>query len=71
MTSAAIRPDIASLFFSAAAITITQRETKADTAFPSCSVDTITIRKGDYISTCVYGSYDCPEGWMLRRFRDY
>ena len=23
-----------------------------------------------YIATCVYGSYDCPEVWVLRRFRD-
>ena len=27
-------------------------------------------RRGCYIATCVYGSYDCPEVWMLRRFRD-
>lgn len=24
-----------------------------------------------YIATCVYGSYDCPEVWTLRRFRDH
>lgn len=24
-----------------------------------------------YIATAVYGSYDCPEVWVLRRFRDY
>lgn len=24
-----------------------------------------------YIATAVYGSYDCPEVWTLRRFRDY
>lgn len=24
-----------------------------------------------YIATCVYGSYDCPEVWTLRRYRDY
>ena len=22
------------------------------------------------MATCVYGSYDCPEVWALRRFRD-
>ena len=22
------------------------------------------------MATCVYGSYDCPEVWTLRRFRD-
>lgn len=25
---------------------------------------------GCYIATCVYGSYDCPPVWTLRRFRD-
>ena len=25
---------------------------------------------GCYIATTVYGSYDCPEVWTLRRFRD-
>ncbi len=24
-----------------------------------------------YIATAVYGSYDCPQVWTLRRFRDY
>ena len=27
-------------------------------------------KKGCYIATCVYGSYDCPQVWTLRRFRD-
>ena len=26
---------------------------------------------GCYIATAVYGSYDCPEVWTLRRFRDH
>ena len=26
--------------------------------------------EGCYIATCIYGSYDCPEVWTLRRFRD-
>ena len=25
---------------------------------------------GCYVATCVYGAYDCPEVWTLRRFRD-
>ena len=25
---------------------------------------------GCYVATAVYGSYDCPEVWTLRRFRD-
>ena len=27
-------------------------------------------KRGCYIATAVYGSYDCPEVWTLRRFRD-
>lgn len=26
---------------------------------------------GCYVATAVYGSYDCPQVWVLRRFRDY
>ena len=26
---------------------------------------------GCYVATCVYGSYDCPEVWRLRRYRDF
>ena len=26
--------------------------------------------QGCYVATAVYGSYDCPEVWTLRRFRD-
>lgn len=27
-------------------------------------------KNGCYIATCIYGSYDCPQVWTLRRFRD-
>lgn len=27
--------------------------------------------EGCYIATAYYGSYDCPEVWMLRRYRDF
>lgn len=27
-------------------------------------------KNGCYIATAVYGSYDCPEVWVLRRYRD-
>lgn len=27
-------------------------------------------KSGCYVATCVYGSYDCPQVWTLRRFRD-
>lgn len=29
-----------------------------------------TTANGCYIATCVYGSYDCPQVWTLRRYRD-
>lgn len=31
----------------------------------------VQFKKGCYVATCVYGSYDCPQVWTLRRFRDY
>ena len=27
--------------------------------------------RGCYVATAVYGAYDCPEVWTLRRFRDF
>ena len=27
-------------------------------------------QSGCYVATSVYGSYDCPEVWVLRRYRD-
>lgn len=27
-------------------------------------------QNGCYIATCIYGSYNCPQVWTLRRFRD-
>jgi len=31
----------------------------------------LNIPKGGcYVATCVYGSYDCPQVWTLRRYRD-
>lgn len=29
------------------------------------------VSSGCYVATAVYGSYDCPQVWTLRRFRDY
>lgn len=38
---------------------------------PNCNAkNNGTPQNGCYIATCVYGSYDCPEVWTLRRFRD-
>ncbi|MCC8191552.1 MAG: DUF2726 domain-containing protein [Ruminococcus sp.] len=28
-------------------------------------------KQGCYIATSIYGSYDCPSVWVLRRFRDF
>lgn len=33
--------------------------------------DTQTQSAGCFVATAVYGSYDCPQVWTLRRFRDY
>ncbi len=30
----------------------------------------VVTKNGCYVATCVYGSYDCPEVWVLRRYRD-
>ena len=27
-------------------------------------------KSGCYVATCVYGTYDCPQLWVFRRFRD-
>lgn len=28
-------------------------------------------KDGCYVATAVYGSYDCPQVWTLRRYRDF
>lgn len=40
---------------------------------PSFEVETIAEVQagGCYVATAVYGSYDCPQVWTLRRYRDY
>ncbi len=36
------------------------------------SFDPFPVPKGGcYVATAVYGSYDCPQVWTLRRYRDY
>lgn len=37
----------------------------------SYSLPEFQTSAGCYVATAVYGSYDCPEVWTLRRFRDY
>ena len=36
----------------------------------SVSPESSSSSGGCYVATCVYGSYDCPQVWTLRRFRD-
>lgn len=36
----------------------------------SSTSTTITKKSGCYVATCVYNSYDCPQVWRLRRYRD-
>ena len=42
-------------------------ESKASSSSTSSSSSS---KAGCYIATCVYHSYDCPEVWALRRYRD-
>lgn len=46
---------------------------RMDPSFEIPSIPSTKIKgeKGCYIATSVYGSYDCPQVWTLRRFRDY
>lgn len=37
---------------------------------PSYQGVTFKSSGGCYVATCVYGSYNCPQVWTLRRFRD-
>ena len=45
-------------------------EAKAKKYDPSYSIPETAQKSGCYVATAVYGSYDCPEVWTLRRFRD-
>ena len=38
--------------------------------YKMCCEDKDGTSEGCYIATAVYGTYDCPELWVLRRFRD-
>lgn len=42
-----------------------------DPSFEIPSTESKKSQSGCYVATCVYGSYDCPEVWTLRRYRDY
>ena len=54
--------------FLAAANTLSQIENKSRATTPT---QTYASKSGGcYVATAVYGSYDCPEVWTLRRYRD-
>ena len=38
---------------------------------PTFNTSTTNSSDGCYVATAVYGSYDCPQVWTLRRFRDF
>ena len=42
---------------------------KYDSSYQAPKVNTSS--GGCYVATAVYGSYDCPQVWTLRRYRDY
>lgn len=49
----------------------TIRQYKSDFTLPiKQSTQQTNSSGGCYIATCVYGSYDCPQVWTLRRYRD-
>lgn len=51
-------------------IIASDRFVKKNSKFFSISSEEINTN-GCYIATCIYGSYECPQVWTLRRFRDY
>lgn len=51
--------------------TLVDIEKETAKQYTQSSGNTSSSSGGCYVATCVYGSYDCPEVWTLRRFRDY
>ena len=39
--------------------------------YTKCGAKHVDLSGGCYIATAVYGSYDCPQVWTLRRYRDF
>lgn len=44
---------------------------RSDSDFRGSNPPANSSSGGCYVATAVYGSYDCPQVWTLRRFRDY
>lgn len=47
------------------------RETKPEYVDETLPAPPTPAKSGCYVATAVYGSYDCPQVWTLRRYRDY
>lgn len=43
---------------------------RKSTSTPNTSTQVTNKKQGCYIATAVYGNYDCPPVWTLRRYRD-
>lgn len=48
-----------------------RNQTTADIMKSIETTSSTTSSGGCYVATAVYGSYDCPQVWTLRRYRDY
>ena len=48
-----------------------QTSLQNDGTVSNTSNQTVSQKSGCYVATAVYGSYDCPQVWTLRRYRDY
>lgn len=42
-----------------------------DESYQPPKINPYAESNGCYVATAVYGSYDCPQVWTLRRYRDY
>ncbi len=52
------------------ALSIGNQIHEKDSSFTVDTIAEIEAKSGCYVATCVYGSYDCPQVWTLRRYRD-
>lgn len=53
-----------------ASLKFTDIVTELEKIIFSYNLTIVPIKEGCYIATCVYGSYNSPEVWTLRRYRD-
>ena len=53
-------------------VLMNERNSYGNSNYQSSSQNSQPAKSGGcYVATAVYGSYDCPQVWTLRRFRDY